>query len=142
MWVALGGTAAKTTACFFRLDGEEAARGGCYSSGSFCKLVWSRGPADVAADRATYAAWHAALAWLAERLSSPGETGQPSLTSRRPKPPTAPMSPWLGEAVRPRVLRVISASDTGSVPIERSARTPRSTVPLRQLPFGGRPLAA
>lgn len=86
----------------------EVARGGTYSAGAFCKLKWERSPADVAADRAVYASWHAGLCWLADRLAGVGGAG--SLASRRPKLPTAPMSPWIEAAPERRMLRVVEGT--------------------------------
>ncbi|WP_018264127.1 hypothetical protein [Methylobacterium sp. WSM2598] len=54
--------------------------------GKFCKLKWTRGAADVLADRAAYAIWHGALS----RLTDTVELGSIQLTVPRAEP-----APWL-----------------------------------------------
>ncbi|WP_157182369.1 hypothetical protein [Methylobacterium sp. WSM2598] len=55
-------------------------------AGKFCKLRWTRGPDDVAQDRARYAVWHGALARLASILT---------LDTLCVTAPRADPTPWL-----------------------------------------------
>jgi hypothetical protein len=64
-------------------------RGGYYPTGAFSKISYDPGRVTVYTDQAAYAAWHAALTLLADRLQG--------LSSVRPSRPAAPARPWLGE---------------------------------------------
>lgn len=65
-------------------------RSGTYPVGAFAKITYDPGRVAHYTERAEYAAWHAALVFLAEKLEG-------VLTSLRPIRPSAPARPWLGE---------------------------------------------
>lgn len=98
-----------------------------YRAGTFCKLKWTRDGAAVAEDRAIYAAWHAALCKLAERLV---------LASFAVKPPTAPATPWIEPPTPPRTLPSLRAvnDDEPRQDENGDAVAPRQVAPLRPRP--------
>jgi hypothetical protein len=63
-----------------------AMRKGVYHSGAYCPLRWSPAPRETMLERAEYAAWHAALTWLAGELEELG--------SIRVTAPAASSRPW------------------------------------------------
>lgn len=74
-----------------------ASKGDARDAGLYCRLVWGRDQNDVAEDRARYAAEHAALCYLADRLGH--------LTSLKVTPPRAPAAPWLSGPTEPATVR-------------------------------------
>lgn len=79
---------------------------GIYPTGSHCPLTFSPDPKTVAAERAEYAAWWAALSTLTEELAG-------SLETIALIPPAAAQRPWFGEceqAKPPRVFQDLTAS--------------------------------
>jgi len=77
--------------------------GGSYPPGSYCKILYAPGLVRTYSARAEYAAWHAALVVLADRLAD-------RLESRRVTAPTAPAKPWDGERDRNKSGRILPAN--------------------------------
>lgn len=103
-----------------------------YSVGSYCPLSWEPSPLSVITSRADYAAWHQGLVCLSQTLN---------LTKFEVLPPTAPATPWIGQAAETeaRVVPVVpngrnAVTDWGTLPLAPSRG--RAGSPLRSAKAG------
>ncbi len=80
----------------------EVRRAGEYTLGAYCPIQYvDPTPAEVAAARAEYAVWHAAMCRLAAGLHD-------KLAEHEALPPACAAEPWrTGEAPKPRILRAV-----------------------------------
>ena len=122
---------------FITSDEVAVSKGDARDTGLFCKLNWTRNADDVAEDRARYAAWHAALACLADGLLM--------LSSIEVRAPIAPATPWLSQPTPPTMLQsLIPGDDTGLAPARHPVlrSRPRAAAAVRHIDPATYPLAA
>jgi hypothetical protein len=79
-----------------------------YTTGSYCPLVWSPSPVEVALTRADYLMWHQALITLAQTLT---------LTEHQVLTPEAPATPWIDGEQKKRLHRSQHIGEQKTLPL-------------------------